>query len=272
STSKINQRRSVFAFAGMLIVLSIMLPATYAQQRGARGAGGPPQTPKAMAPIDLTGTWVPLITEDWRVRMVTPKKGDYASVPINAEGRKVADAWDPAKDEAAGNQCKSYGAAALMRVPGRVHITWENDNTLRIDTDAGTQTRLFHFGGQPPQGGEPQWQGYSVAEWETAGGRGRGRAGQGPPQGGSLKVVTTRMRPGYLRKNGVPYSGNTVLTEYYTRHTPPDGDQWLVVTTVVDDARYLTQGFVTSSQFKKLPEASGWNPEPCSASRPTWSN
>src|SRR6266545_825046 len=140
-TSKINQRRSVFAFAGMLIVLSIMLPATYAQQRGARGAGGPPQTPKAMAPMDLTGTWVPLITEDWRVRMVTPKKGDYESVPISAEGRKVADAWDPAMDEGAGQQCKVYGAAGVMRMPGRVRMSWENDTTLKIETEAGTQTR-----------------------------------------------------------------------------------------------------------------------------------
>ena len=155
--------------------------------------------------MDLTGYWVSVVTEDWRFRMVTPAKGDYASVPLNPEGRKVADTWDPAKDEAAGNQCKSYGAAALMRVPGRVHIAWENDNTLRIDTDAGTQTRMFHFGGQPPQGGEPQWQGYSIAQWETAGGR-AGRGGRGPTQGGSLRVVTTRMRPGYLRKNGVPYS------------------------------------------------------------------
>src|SRR6266516_3862015 len=145
-TSKINQRRSVFAFAGMLIVLSIMLPATDAQQRGARGAAGPPQTPKAMAPMDLTGTWVPLITEDWRVRMVTPKKGDYESVPISAEGRKVADAWDPAKDEAAGEQCRSYGAPAIMRVPGRIRITWESESVLKIDTEAGTQTRPFLFG------------------------------------------------------------------------------------------------------------------------------
>ena len=70
------------------------------------------QTPQAAgAPIDMTGYWVSIVTEDWRFRMVTPAKGDYASVPVNAEARKVADAWDPAKDEAEGNQCKAYGAA-----------------------------------------------------------------------------------------------------------------------------------------------------------------
>ena len=58
----------------------------------------------------------------------------------------MADTWDPAKDEAAGEQCRAYGAANIMRVPGRLHITWQNDTTLRIDTDAGTQTRLIRFG------------------------------------------------------------------------------------------------------------------------------
>src|SRR5437879_9811967 len=121
---------------------------------------------KAAAPVDLTGYWVSVVTEDWRWRMVTPLKGDAASVPINAEGRKIVDAWDPAKDEAAGLQCKAYGAPAIMRVPGRLHITWQDDNTLKIETDARTQTRLLHFGGRPPQGAEPSWQGYSVARWE----------------------------------------------------------------------------------------------------------
>src|SRR5215467_14061673 len=107
--------RRVSGFAAILCLLSIMQP-LYAAQRGQRGEG-PPQTAKSAAPIDLTGTWVPLITEDWRVRMVTPKKGDYESVPISAEGRKLADAWDPAKDEAANQQCKAYGAGAVMRMP-----------------------------------------------------------------------------------------------------------------------------------------------------------
>src|SRR5712664_3192717 len=81
-----------------------------AQGRGSGGAAQPPQTAKAAAPVDLTGYWVSQVTGDWRFRMVTPPKGDYTSMPLNAEARKIADAWDPAKDEAAGEQCKSYGA------------------------------------------------------------------------------------------------------------------------------------------------------------------
>jgi hypothetical protein len=225
------------------------------------------QAAKTIAPIDLTGYWVSIVTEDWRFRMVTPVKGDYASVPLNPEGRRIADTWDPAKDEAAGAQCKAYGAPAIMRVPGRLHITWTDDNTLRIDTDAGTQTRSFHFGEWKAPDGEAGWQGSSVASWE---GLAPGRGGAPAPliggqARGYLKVVTNHIRPGYLRKNGVPYSANTLLTEFYDRTTEPNGDQWLVVQTIVEDRAYLLQPFITSTHFKKIPDASGWNPTPCEA-------
>jgi hypothetical protein len=205
----------------------------------------------------MTGYWVSVVTEDWRFRMVTPPKGNYSGVPLNAEGRKLADTWDPAKDEAAGNQCRSYGAAGLMRVPGRLHITWDNDNTMKIETDAGTQTRLFHFGAEADPG--PSLQGSSVAEWEAA------ATGRGQPKAGNLKVVTTHLLPGYLRKNGVPYSANTVLTEWYDRVSAPDGEEWLVVSTEVKDPQYLSGPFITSTHFKKQPDAKGWMPEACSA-------
>src|SRR5205085_5575288 len=160
--------------------LAIALMATLSAQRG--GPPQPPRSPREGAPVDLTGYWVSLVTEDWRWRMVTPLKGDSASVPLNQAGKKITNEWDPAKDEAAGNQCRSYGAAAIMRVPGRLHISWQDDTTLKIETDAGTQTRLLHFGGTPS--GEPSWQGYSVAVWEMAGGGGRGAAPA--PAGGTV--------------------------------------------------------------------------------------
>ncbi len=214
----------------------------------------------------MTGYWVSVVTEDWMFRMVTPPKGKYLGVPLNAAARRVADAWDPAKDEAAGEQCKSYGAAALMRVPGRLHITWDNDTTMKIETEAGTQTRLLHFGTedvQSPaekaaQSSAPSWQGYSIAEWEQA------EVGRGEPRNGDLKVVTTRLRPGYLRKNGVPYSENAIVTEWYDIHNDPSGI-WLVVSTEVKDPQYLTEPFITSTHFKKLPDNAPWKPEACSA-------
>ena len=253
------------SLAVVMAGLALWTPAPmHAQGRGGRGGpAGPPPTPQAAAPEDLTGYWVALITEDWRWRMVTPPKGDYASVPLNPEGRKVADTWDPAKDEAAGNQCKAYGAAAIMRVPTRLHVTWADENTLRVETDAGTQTRNFHFGPAPTASGEPTWQGLSAAQWETGGG-GRGGRG-GPAQGGTLKAVTTHMKPGYLRKNGVPYSGNATVTEYFDRTNEPDGTSYLIVTTIVEDPQYLQQPFITSTHFKKEADASKWNPTPCEA-------
>ena len=109
----------------------------HAQGQGGRAPAGPPPSPKAAAPIDLTGYWVSIVTQDWRQRMVTPPRGDYESVPITVEAKKVGDAWDPAKDEAAGEQCRSYGAPALMRVPGRVRITWQDDTTLKVEIGCG---------------------------------------------------------------------------------------------------------------------------------------
>src|SRR5262245_47328700 len=142
-----------------------------AQRGGGRGAAAPPQSPRASAPVDLTGYWVSVVTEDWRFRMVTPPKGDYASVPLNAEGRRVADTWDPSKD----GSCDAYGAAGLMRMPGRLHLTWQDDNTLKIETDAGQQTRLLHFGSAKPPSAERTPQGYSTAQW--IGGADRGPFG-----------------------------------------------------------------------------------------------
>jgi hypothetical protein len=236
------------------------------QRGGGRGRGGPPPTAKAQAPIDLTGYWVSIVTEDWRYRMVTAPKGDHPGLPLNAEGNRVANAWDPAKDDAAGESCKAYGAAGVMRLPGRLHITWASENALRIETEAGTQTRTLTFGPAPDAPAAPSLQGVSVASWEFAGGR-RGRGRAAPGQGGSLEVITTHMTPGYLQKNGVPYGAQATQTEYFTRTNEPNGDSWLILTHIVEDPQYLSGPFIRSTQFKKLPDsaASDWSPEPCSA-------
>ncbi len=263
-------RRLVIAALLLLVIggSSRMGTASGQQQKVQEQKSQAPQTPKEEALIDLTGYWVSIVDEDWRWRMLTPQKGDYASVPLNAEGKRVADIWDPAKDEREGNQCRAYGAAAIMRMPERLHIAWANDNTLRIATDAGMQSRLFHFDGSKWRGGVPQWQGDSIATWEKMSQRKYTvtLGGPVPGKGGTLKVVTTHMRPGYLRKNGVPYSGNAVLTEYYDRFDYK-GDSYLMVTSIVDDPEYLTTAFVTSGQFKREPDASKWSPSPC---RPLW--
>jgi hypothetical protein len=291
--------------ASCLAVAVLVVSASVSAQRG-RGAGAgaaPATSAQANAPIDVTGNWVSIVNEDWRWRMVTPPKGDYASVPLNDDGRKVADTWDASKD----GSCLAYGAAALMRQPTRLRITWENENVLKIETDAGQQTRRLIFDKSMAPPPERSLQGFSLAEWERpaapgrgGGGRGGGGGGGGAPgapptgappaaaaaggappaggppagarpggpppagqRGGDLKLVTTQLSAAWLRKNGVPYSENTTMTEYFDRFGLANGDEWLVVTTVVNDPKYLAQEFVTSTHFRKEPNGSKWDPAPC---------
>ena len=226
--------------------------------------GGPPPVPKTAkeaAPVDLTGYWVSVVTEDWRWRMVTPIAAILPIVPLNpANGRKLGGPGIRPATKRPGEQCRAYGAPAIMRVPGRVHITWQDDNTLKIETDAGTQTRLFHFTGKAPENGKPGWQGYSEANWEKpVRGEGLPLAGLGAyregNKGRSLEVVTTQLRPGYLRKNGAPYSANVVLNEYYDFSKEPNGDTWFHVTTIVKDPQYLRRAFCHEH---RLQEAARW--------------
>jgi hypothetical protein len=229
-------------------------------------AGVGAQTPRAAAPIDLSGYWVSVVTTEWRYRMMTPPKGDYAGLPLTAAARKVADAWDPAKDTAAGEQCRAYGAPAIMHMPARLHITWVDEATLRIDVDTGTQTRLFRFAaaaGSPAR----TWQGQSLADWQLT----RPATGAGPPSAfarpASLKVVTSGLRAGYIRPNGVPYSAQARLTEYFDVVPGVRDDQWLIVTTFLEDPVNLEQPLLRSVQFRKEADGSGWDPAPCAA---TW--
>jgi hypothetical protein len=272
---------AVWAVFGAVVVSSAQQTPPPGAQPGGRpggpgGRGGPPPTARASAPFDITGYWVSLVTEDWRWRMMTPPKGDYSSVPLNGEGRRVADSWDLAKDKADGNECRAFGAAGVMRRPGRLHITWENDSAITIETSAGNQTRLLRFA-QPQSAaatvatGERTWQGTSIAEWrkqQPVFALGFGGRGRGPVAGGNLKVVTTGLRAGYLRTNGVPYSEKALVTEYYYRHSGPRDLEWLTVTTIVDDPTYLAQPFITSTDFRKEPDGSKFTPTPCAIDPP----
>jgi hypothetical protein len=275
----IRRPSALAAFAVALLLVPVCMVTLGAQRggggqgggRGGRGGRGAAANAKEASPIDLLGQWVSVVTEDYRFRMVTPPKGDYSAVPLTPEGIKVADSWNLAADRQAVAQCKAFGAAALLRLPMRIRISWQDDNTLKLETDSGTQTRLFRFAPSKPAAeatftdpsanivastalppaAPPTLQGTSVASWETP-----------RPGGGSLKVVTTNLLPGYLRKNGVPYSANAVVTEYLDRHTS-FGTEWITVTSIVEDPQYLTQPFVTSSSFKRETSTDKWRPSGC---------
>ena len=251
-------RPSMVLPVGLLLVLSSPL---IAQPPGPpRG----PQSARRAAPFDPTGYWVAQITEDWRYRISAAPKGDAGGIPVNAAARRAAGAWDPDKDIAAGEECKAYGAGGILHLPGRLHITWEGDDVLKMETDSGSQTRWFSFG--QPRGKAGDWQGVSIASWDRprpaiAGFQLGGSGGAG----GSLKVVTTQAKPGYLARNGVPYGANATFAEFYDLFEVPGGDTLLVVSVEVSDPEYLTTPYWYSVHFKKQADASGWSPRPCLA-------
>ena len=245
----LSSRQSAGLSSRLTISLCIALAASANPAFAQRGQSEPPG--RATAPIDLTGYWVSVVFEDWKFRMVTPDRGVFDGIPLNAEGRRVGEAWDPAADEAAGDACKAYGAPAIMRMPGRFQIGWDDDQTLRIDSDHGEQTRLLRFGDAPR--GAPSRQGYSVAEWLPA-----------PGGGGSLKVTTDNLLPGYMRKNGAPYSDRTEMTEYFNVHSLPNGDVYLTITTRVTDPVYFSGPDLKSTDLRRLPDDQGWEPTACS--------
>jgi hypothetical protein len=284
------------ALAGTLTLFSAGLAA---QAPPAAQPQGPPQTGQGAAFMDLTGYWVSVINQDWYFRMITPPKGQYAQVPLNAAARQIADQFDPALYGGASYQtsgivdCRAYGAGGLMHMPTRLRITWASPDELKIETDWGEQTRILHFTPGRPYGdmeqalrrgevgtsrGSMSLQGYSAAVWEqpfrfnaSAFQRGAvpGRGGLGQERitaaqpGGNLAVVTSDLAPGWLRRNGVPYSARTRLIEHYQTFQDPTGKQWINVTTEVVDPEYLNTPFLTTADFRKEPDGSKWAPHPC---------
>jgi len=247
--------RLPLAATALLLVALAQPTAIRAQQQG----NSAPRSARDRAPIDLTGYWVSYVTENWRYRMVTPAKGEYRRIPSSPAALPIINAWDPAADARAGQQCKSYGAGNIMSVPGRLHITWQDAETLKIETDAGMQTRLLQFSPKTSATAGAtarSWQGESTATWEPAAGG-----------GGDLRVFTRNLNPGYLRKNGVPYSEQATVTEHFDVAPLAEGGRLLLVTTIVDDPVYLTGPYVVSPHFKKEPDGSKWDPTPCSS---TW--
>lgn len=219
-------------------------------QTPGRNAGGGPDDPanaRASAPVDLTGFWTSVINDDYDRRMFVPPKYDYRELRLTQAGYEVADAWDPERDAREGHACRAYGVGHLMRMPLRVHVYWEDDRTLVLETDHGEQRRYLRFDGPGRQPEDVRTlQGDSVARWDRS----------------SLSVVTRNMSMGYLRRNGVPYSEDSVVTEYFDAYEAPHGDMF-TVTTVVEDPVFHLGRWITTSDFLRLEDGRDWNPAPC---------
>ncbi len=265
--------------------LSLAIAPLWAQPAGGPRESANVASARAAAPFDPTGYWVSIVTQDWVFRMVVPQRGQYSDVPLTLKAQAFADAWQPGPDEAAGKQCEAYGAPAILQIPGRLHVSWQDANTLQVQTDAGMQTRLLHF--EPSAdaaSAPPSWQGYTRAQWmlyraaaQRAPQRAIPPAGQAAaaanaePQGtparyGWLQAVTTDLRAGLLRKNGVPYSGQTRMTENWQLNDGGDdyGGEWLTVTTILQDPQYLAGPYVENALFDREADGSKWDPTPCS--------
>jgi hypothetical protein len=233
---------------------------------GGRGGGGPPASARDAAPVDLTGTWVSLVTEDWIERMSpdSPASGTGGGFGFG-RGRGAADAGTQITSD---DPCAAYGAGAIMRVPGRVKIRWEDDSTLLFEYDAGSQRRIIHFSDDAPAQADTSLQGWSTASWQAgAGGGNRGRGG--PPASlqsgaaarwGSLKIVTTDLSPGYLITSRSWYGVNAMLTELIRIHSD-FGQPYFTVTAIIEENGTVTS--TTSSTFKKESGASGFDAGKC---------
>jgi hypothetical protein len=247
----------------------------------APGGGG--RGAQAAAPVDLTGYWVSIVTEDWIERMSpdSPPSGTGGGIGGfgggggggRGRGGGVGAPGGGAPAAVTSDPCRVYAAGGSLRVPGRLHITWADENTLKVEMDAGTQTRLFHFNVAQPEAGAKSLQGYSIATWDTGGGgggfggfggggggaRGGGGRGGGAPRWGSLKVVTTNLSGGYLLSSRDTYSENATLTENFTRHSD-FGTEYFTATVIIDEGGRQR---ITSSTFKREADGSKFEPTGC---------
>ncbi len=257
-------KNSTFNFS----VLAFIVLGAYSSIATAQPPGfgpPPPELPgRPSALIDLTGTWVSVITEDWQTRMVTPLIGDTSSIPENEAGKAFAMQWRPEMDE--GNECRAYGAAGIMNEPSRLRISWEDDLTLKMEIDSGKQTRLFHFDDSVPAGA-PSRQGHTLATWTSPYPPEPFQFGLGMDierlEKSSLEAHTSNLTEGYLRKNGIPYSDQATVTEYIDVLDLSDGNTWLIDVVIVEDPVYLNQPYVVSRNFKKESDDSKFNPQDC---------
>lgn len=246
-----------------ILVLSATFSVNVSAQRG--GPAGPPPSAQQAAPFDMTGYWVSVVTEDWRWRMLVAEAGDVENgIPLNQAGRELAEAWSPDNNEM--ESCLAFGGAGIMRYPGRLHITWQDEETLRIDFSAGEQTRLLHFNTALNSGAmTPSLQGFTTTNWYKER-QTRGLGFGGPVrsfEGGNLKSLTRNLSPAFLQRNGVPYSDQTIIEDSYKVIEAPNGDRWLIITSVVTDPVYLRQSWITSTNFKYEENGDKWDPITC---------
>lgn len=190
----------------------------------------------AFAQRDLAGTWAQRFHEDLPERGAGPEIGDYTGLPINDAARLRADSWDAGKWTVPERQCEPHPADYGPRGPANLRIVSTVDPISQdviawnVTVMWSLQQRTIYMDGRPHPSANAQhsWQGFSTGEWE----------------GDMLKVTTTHLKEGWVRRNGLPRSDKATLTEYFIRN-----DNYLTLVTAVDDPVYLTEPLVRTSDW-----------------------
>lgn len=190
--------------------------------------------------FNMTGMWTAMYHED-ELERTDPGSpaGDYLGMPINDEARLRADTWDADLVSVLEHQCIPHSAIYAMRAPSNLKISTIDDPAsgqivaFIVDgTYTGPRTIWMDGRPHPSEFAAHTWSGFSTGAWE----------------GDTLRVETTHLKAGYLRRNGVMFSDQAVLTEFFDLH-----DKYLTLTSIVEDPVYLTEPLVRSESWV-------WNP------------
>src|SRR5437867_1270199 len=155
--------------------------------------------------IDLSGDWSPVIHEDAQDRTGGPDLGDYTGLPINDAARLRADSWEATMLSLPEWQCRPHPIGYITHGPSTLRISKEVSPVSRqvIAWHAEwlrSQDRPIYMDGRlhPSEDAPHTWMGFSTATWE----------------GDMLSITTTHLKEGYIRRNGLPISDMTTMSEH----------------------------------------------------------
>ena len=196
----------------------------------------------ASAQVDLSGTWNTIRHEDEPDRGPGVGLGDYTGIPLTDGARLFAESWDASRLTMYEQQCRVHTSPYIYRGPLNLRIWEEKDpktqEVIAIKHYISTyeQTRTIWMDGRPhpPAHAPHTWMGFSTGRWEND----------------RLVVKTTHIKQGWHRRNGVPQSDKTTMTEHYVRH-----DNQLTHIEIIHDPVYLTEPFVKTQHFVFNPRA-----------------
>jgi hypothetical protein len=203
----------------------------------------------ARAQLNLVGYWDPIFHEDFEERVPGPAMGDYLGLPISAAARLRAESWDASILSLPEHQCKPHPSTYGFRGVGTLRI-WEDrdpdtQQLVKLHTHIAWQAqhREVWMDGRPhpPAYAQHSWQGFSTGRWE----------------GNVLVVTTTHLKAGWIRRNGLPLSDRTTMTDRFIRH----GDL-LTHVYIIEDPVYLTEPLIKTNGFQLNP-AGTMDPYPC---------